>query len=105
METSQEYKHRGQYFLITGRDTLPKRTIVASSPGEGASLLQEDKKLRKDFGIRTLESATPFEGFESNICLNADFGRGVERVVIAAGLHSADQSFGIGAFAIYGKVG
>jgi glycyl-tRNA synthetase len=86
LDSTYDTKYAGRFFSVREHATLPSRTVIAGSPSEAASVLFEDKKLRKNLGIRDIEPSPPFTSYEHETCLRVNFGKGMEDVVVSSAL-------------------
>jgi glycyl-tRNA synthetase len=60
---------------LIDRRTVPRRTVVAANPSEAATLLEADRKLQKQLGIRSIRFTPHHEGEAFRLAL-ADIGDG-----------------------------
>jgi len=71
-------QHRRQ---VVDNRTLPIKTVVASTPGEAVTLLVNDRKLQKQIGLRSFQTAA--QGANGNyFWAMADWGRGEQMVLV-----------------------
>jgi glycyl-tRNA synthetase len=76
----------GPPLFMSGKDSIPNLTIVAGTTGEAAQMLVDDKKLRKQLGIRDIKEDAPVQGVHGELhpCFVIDRGLGAETVVIGS---------------------